>query len=115
MVAHAPHLIQEAVSEPVQEPVSEPVEGPVPEPVQEVLGPGQEAVLEPVQDTPLLAPGSPEELRMARMFATTFARDTRVARAEIYGEENPHFTVHRALHQVGDVRPGEELVHSGDL
>ena len=37
------------------------------------------------------------------------------ARAEIYGEENPHFTVHRALHQVGDVRPGEELVHSGDL
>lgn len=95
LVAHEPHLVQEPVTEPVQRSVPEPVQEPVPE---------------PAQDTPLLAPGSAEELRLAQMFATTYQRDIARARAELYAEENPHFTVHWALHQVsaGRSEGGEE-------
>ena len=91
LVLHEPHLVQEPVPEPLQNQVSAPVQGLVPE---------------PVRDTPLLQPGSAEELRMAQMFANTHPLDTRLARAELYGVENPHFTAHWALHQVSAVMSG---------
>lgn len=45
-------------------------------------------------------------MRMAQMFATTYERDIAIARAELYGEENPHFTAYWALHQVSAGRSG---------
>lgn len=59
----------------------------------------------PVQEPPLLSPGSAQELRLARLYANTYPLDTNAARAAIYGEEHPHLTVHQALHQVGAARP----------
>lgn len=63
---------------------------------------GGPVVVEPVQeiDSPLESEKETDELRMAHAYAEAYPRQEEQARADIYGEENPHFTVQRARVQV---------------
>lgn len=102
---------------PVQELIQELVEDPFPgHDGQEQLdrapfrGTGQEPVTpEGQQDQldPLLPAGgalsAEDELRLANAYVAAYPREAAEARAAMFGEENPHFTVQRAYAQVRKV------------
>ncbi|CAM9511718.1 unnamed protein product [Ectocarpus sp. 4 AP-2014] len=85
------------------------------EPVQEMEraplhGTGQGTV-EEERDEPVPVPGengrlsAEDEFRLANAYAEAYPRELGRGRAVIYGEENPHFTVQRALAQSNHLSP----------
>lgn len=103
--------VQEPIQEPVQEQIQEPhrgweLETPVQEPLQveepvRVTVPGDDDEWDrPIPEGNNGPLSAEDEFRLASAYAESYPREEAQARAAIYEEENPHFTVQRARVQV---------------